>query len=1124
MVPLNQAGFVLDSLTLAPGSIQLTDTSLSYTYNPSTGLILVEGSSSTDSVQVCYRRLSFSLQQAVSHHTLQEYDSTAPYRGGQTVNQDFFTEEESFFKTPEIQKSGSISRGISFGNNQDVVVQSSLNLELDGKISDEIGIRASISDQDVPFQPEGNTQNLQEFDRVYVELFTDSSQLMAGDLMLKAQPNPFLRFQRSVQGLAFAHRFKRGELEIGAAAAKGQYIVAELDPVEGLLGPYRLPGTSSLGDQFSAVLANSEKVFLDGRLLIRGFNQDYVIDYNLGEITFTPGTIITQYSQIRVEYEYINQAYRRGITTASYAHRQGRVRFQTSFFQEQDNRNRPLFSELSNNDKELLSLAGDNLNDIFSSTIDSVGFQPETIRYAQRVIDSQGVSYTYYEFSTNPEEAVYQLSFADVGLGNGNYILERSTPQGRIYRWVEPVNGIAQGRFAPVRRLESPKRQRSVGLSTQIETGRHSQVFADGAFSDRNLNLYSDLDSEDDGGGAFRLGFQINNKPLRGLDSARLSTGFSLEQLTANYTAVDPFREANFDRYWGLVLTRGSTQQYISYGAADRLLSAWVGLEEDALNRATYTIRQRSLTDSLQGWQHEVTAAKAWGLFRTQATGFLTNSELPEQDVTWRQLRARAKLALAKIQPGYAINLDQNYFRNRSNDSVSFSAQYYTEHQVFVESPDEAAGQYKLQYSYRTDHLPNKGEMQEATRSHTYLTNWQSAAEGNQQYGLTASYRRSQALLDSAQTGDEEILTGQFFWLSNWAKNSIRQEVRYATGSGREYRRDYVYVQVPVGQGTHFWRDDNSDGEQQLDEFYEATFPDERQFIRLLTVGNELAQTFTTELNYRLNINPPAHWRDGGGWLPVLANFNFTGSARLQQKITEGSLLNRYVPVLEEIAQRELLYQRQNWQGALFYNRADPKWGADISLNINNRKQNISAGQELYNTANLVAGLRRSFTRIWNVRLEGIGNQQENRSQYLGERQFIIEALGVRPQLTWLPSRSLQVTLEGRYITKENKLNPQIARSAQVAESGLGITFSQSIKTQLRLQARLSQLDFEGTAASPAGYALLEALQPGRNVLWSANWQQKLMQGLFLQAQYEARDSPTSRTIHTGSMSVRALF
>ena len=65
-----------------------------------------------------------------------------------------------------IQKSGTILRGFTVGTNKDFTVDSGLRLQLSGRLSDDIEIVAALTDENTPIQPEGNTETLEELDKV----------------------------------------------------------------------------------------------------------------------------------------------------------------------------------------------------------------------------------------------------------------------------------------------------------------------------------------------------------------------------------------------------------------------------------------------------------------------------------------------------------------------------------------------------------------------------------------------------------------------------------------------------------------------------------------------------------------------------------------------------------------------------------------------------------------------------------------------------------------------------------------------------------------------------------------------------------------------------------------------
>lgn len=1080
-----------------------------------------------DSVYICYQTLPYSLHQPVQKRSLALYDSLAPFKiPGKS--KDVLWQQEELFSSDDIQKSGSISRGISFGNTQDVFVQSALNLQLEGRLTERIGLRASISDQNIPFQPDGNTQNLQEFDKVFVELYTDSSQLIAGDLQLRNALGSFLRYQRNVQGLSFRTSTPwlgsgKSETTIAAAAARGQFTAVELAPVEGMLGPYRLAGADGQG--YVMVLANSERVFLDGGLLERGFQYDYIIDYNLGEISFTPGTLITRYSRIRVEYEYADQQYRRGILSASHQQQVGKASFFSSFYQEKDNRHQPLFFDLSDEDMGMLSEAGDSFSNLWSSAWDSVGFSPEQLLYRQvDTVDADGQLRQVFVYSTD-ERAVYRLAFTQVGQGAGNYMLQEITPRGRVYAWVSPVNGVPQGQFEPVRRLTAPKKRQLISGGGSYQLGKWSKIWAELALSESDQNLFSGLGEGNDKGVAVKSGLSLEGLPVTFNPAWHWKAGLAYELANRNFTPIDRYRSIEYDRYWGLLAQEGYGVQPTAWGSDDHLLSAWAGLEKDNENKLHYKFSNRHMPGLVQGWQQEVQAAKKLGIWAGAANFFLMQNQQSDQVVFWQRLQLDQHLALKHIVPGYAYWQEHNTFMHSQTDSVISSDQYFREHRFYLKNPEMASSRYLLEYSLRQDQAPLWGEMEKANDASQLRAQWYTDPNKDQQLGFQMSYRRSKAYLDSLQNDNEEqILTGQLQWNSLLWEGAFRQQLTYSAGSGREIRRDFIYVKVPAGEGTHVWRDNNGDEVQQLDEFFEAVLPDEKRYIRLLVPGTELTQAYSSELQYRLNISSPLTWRDKGGWRKFLNPFSATLSLRLNQKLTEGANLQRFMPAVTSLDEATLLHQRQQWQATGFYNRSDPSWGLEGGFLKNSRKQLLSGGYETGDEANYYLIARKSFTRTWNLRLQGRTGAQKDLSDFLGDQRYHVQAWSLEPQLTWRPLQQLEFDVSGRYKHKENLYVQEQTETSQLKEIGLGFLVSRQLTTSIRGQLRLIEIDFTGNTNTPVSYALLEALKPGSNWTWNLQMQQRVMKGLMLNVIYDGRQSEDTIVVHTGRMMLRALF
>lgn len=328
----------------------------------------------------------------------------------------------------ELNSKGSIIRGITFGNNQGQSVQSSMDLQISGRLSKDVTILASISDHNLPIQADGYTQTLEEFDKIYMQLnIKEKSILRAGHLDLVEAKNYFAKYQRRSMGIQFQTEIGKDNktfVDISAGVARSEFHRIRFQGVEGNQGPYRLTGKN--GEQFITLISGSEQVFIDGILMKRGENQDYIINYNTGEVTFTSFRPIFQQNFITISYNYANRNYSRYLFTGKLEHQRERFKVGLNWFMENDNKNAPLALSLSKEDEQILAEAGNDPNLMYAPSGVITEYDVNKILYRLNPAGN-------YEFSTDSSLTLYQVSFTYFGVNLGDYKIAQTTNNGRVF-------------------------------------------------------------------------------------------------------------------------------------------------------------------------------------------------------------------------------------------------------------------------------------------------------------------------------------------------------------------------------------------------------------------------------------------------------------------------------------------------------------------------------------------------------------------------------------------------------------------------------------------------------------------------------------------------------------------
>jgi hypothetical protein len=421
---------------------------------------------------------------------------------------------------------GSKSVTLTLAPDEGVSIDQALYLKADGELAPNMLLQAQISDTQSQMTPEGDSRELSSIDQMYIRLYGEPYEIAFGDLDFPITGTEFMDINPKFEGLR-AGWFANPDARAAIAVSKSRSLTLEIDGTDGVQGPYYLRESGTTGNL--QIVAGTEEIYLNGARMNRG--DDYTIDYDEGTITFTIAHAIDANSVIRATFQYTDEAYRKTLYLADTGYKlSDRLSLCTRLMVQNDDRENPLETTLTDDDLAILSEAGDH-------TAYGNGVTETNIGEGSYILSEDGGHYIY----VGPDSTgIYNLSFTYMGDGKGTY--NRISPS--QYEWVgtDPDTGTPLGDYEPVKTLPLPEFKANYDLAlTGKDTAYDWKI--EGIAGDYDKNTQSDRDDSDNDSYALHTGFALHPD----YDLVKPEIDFSLRHISENLFTFAEISDASDD-------------------------------------------------------------------------------------------------------------------------------------------------------------------------------------------------------------------------------------------------------------------------------------------------------------------------------------------------------------------------------------------------------------------------------------------------------------------------------------------------------------------------------------------------------------------------------------------------
>jgi len=271
-------------------------------------------------------------------------------------------------------------------------------------------------------------------------------------------------------------------------------------------------------------------------------------------------------------------------------------------------------------------------------------------------------------------------------------------------------------------------------------------------------------------------------------------------------------------------------------------------------------------------------------------------------------------------------------------------------------------------------------------------------------------------------------------------------------------------------------------------------------------------------------VNPKAliNQSDAKRLAKFLSRFNLqTSMQRTKKNIAKGDF--EFNPFKLNVLDTSLLTLNTSLLNSLSFNRFSSSWGLDFSNVQNTGKALLTYGYESRRQKDWLAKLRINLSNAFTF---DVNNRKGFIALYtpsFGNRNYELNIYSTEPRISFVKGTAFRIQTSYRL---ENRKNAPAYGGEKSTSNALSVESKYNVLQNSSINANFTynNIQYKGATNSTVSYIILDGLLPGSNYLWSVNLTRRLFSNLELNFQYDGRKPGSTRAVHTGRASLRALF